>query len=174
MDEFLREKKDKKGLNNTLLVSGLIGVLLIGGAIGLISLIPPIETNRNDVLIGAFTEGSPEFDDYTKEIVVTTDTDRLMQSMTGLGKITMHVGGSIYNKGDKTLTALQVNVGVIDSESKVIKEKKFILFPNSRRSTLDPGKTINVNVNLGGFAQDDDRANVRWKVTALKLRDYSP
>ncbi len=172
MDTFLvDEKREKKGANLGLLAGVCVALLTIAGLIFLFSQMSPEDLEKEDLLAGAFREGSKEFDKYTKDVIVTTNTDRLMQSMTGLGTITMHVGGSVYNKGDKVLSALQVRVGVIDPENKVIKARNFMLIPNSEHEVLRPGKTINVNVNIGGFKQDDDRANVQWKVVALKFRE---
>ncbi len=169
MESVFGKEKEKKGVNKILLGGILAAVVLIGGAFWTISIVKPIVGHDDKSLEGAYFEGSQEFAEYTKEIIISTNTDRLMQSLTGLGSVTMHIGGSVYNKGEKTLTALQVNVGVIDSESKVMKEKKFILLPNSERDRLNPGETMNVNVNIGGFTTEDDRANVRWKVTAMKF-----
>ena len=104
-------------------------------------------------------------------VVLTTDPDRLLQSMTGMGKIIMNIGGRIRNKGDKSLSALQVKVGVVDSESAVIKEQKFTIIPSYKKPTLGPSETIDVSVNIGGFTKEDDRANVRWKVTAMKFEE---
>ncbi len=169
METFLGPEREKKGFNKGLAAGLVAAVLFISGLIGLFALIPPVEHNSEDVLQGAYFEGSPEFDEYTKQIIITTNTDRLQQSFTGLGSITMHIGGRVYNKGDKALSALQVMVAVIDPESNVIKDKKFVLIPNSESDVLYPGTTISVTVNIGGFSTEDDRANVRWKVTAIKF-----
>ena len=171
MDAFLGEKKEKKGINKVLIVGVLIGVLLFAGVIGVISLIPTEEVDRKDVLEGAFLEGAPEFEKYTKEIIISTNPNRLLQSMTGMGTITMYIGGTIRNKGDKDLSVLEVRVEVIDQEGKVIKKKKYAVIPKAQK-ILGSGKNVNISVNIAGFSPDDDRANVRWKVTALKFADY--
>jgi hypothetical protein len=36
---------------------------------------------------------------------------------------------------------------------------------------LKPGESIDVTVNIDGFKEDDDRANARWKVTAIKFKE---
>ena len=33
---------------------------------------------------------------------------------------------------------------------------------------LSPDETIPVTITLDGFSKEDDRANIRWKVTAIK------
>ncbi|MEZ5345138.1 MAG: hypothetical protein R2681_06220 [Pyrinomonadaceae bacterium] len=169
MDSVFGKKQENKGSSTGLILGLAAGFFIVAGIITALWLLTPGEAEHEDVLAGASFEGSPEFADYTKQVIITTNTDRLMQSMTGLGTITMHMSSSIYNKGDKTINALQVLASVVDSEGKVIKEKNFIMIPNSERNSLDPGETMSVTVNIGGFSTEDDRANVRWKVTALKL-----
>ncbi len=171
MDSVFGKKEEKKGISVTLVLGLIAGLFVVTGLIGAFWLLTPGETDRKDVLAGAFLEGSSGFENYTKQVIIATNTDRLMQSMTGLGTITMHMSSSIYNKGEKTMSALQVLASVVDSEGKVIKEKSFIMIPNSERQTLGPGQSISVTVNIGGFSTEDDRANVRWKVTAIKLEE---
>ncbi|MCB1025147.1 MAG: hypothetical protein KDB79_12195, partial [Acidobacteria bacterium] len=142
---------------------------IVAGLISTFWFFTPGEAEHKDILAGAFLEGTPEFENYTKEIIISTNTDRLMQSMTGLGTITMHMSSSIYNKGDRVISGLQVLASVVDTDGKVVREKKFMMVPNTQRETLEPGQSISVTVNIGGFSTEDDRANVRWKVTAIKL-----
>jgi len=168
MDVFLGEKKEKKGSNKLIIGSILIAVVLIVGAFGAITLIPSSKVVRKDALEGAYFEGSPEFQAYTKEIIITTDPNRLLEAKTGMGKITMYIGGSIRNKGERDLSTLQVAVAVVNLKQEIVKEKKYVIVPKMRK-ILGAGTTVNLSVTLGGFSPDDDRANVRWKVTALKF-----
>lgn len=166
--ELLQEEKQKRGINKGLVIGAFVGLLVIAGLIALISLMPSTEEVKQEELQGAFLEGSPEFEAYTNEIIITTNTDRTTQARTGLGTILMNIAGKIRNKGDKTLDGLEVNVGVIDTKNKVIKEKKVMIIPN-KQPTLQPNETIDVIVNISGFDPEADRANVRWKVTALRF-----
>ena len=171
MDDFLNKREEKKGFNKGLLGAAVVAFLVVAGLIAAIAFFPSSTEMKADALEGAYLEGSKEFEEYTKEIIITTDPDRLLQSMTGMGKIIMNIGGRIRNKGDKSLSALQVKVGVVDSESAVIKEQKFTIIPSYKKPTLGPSETIDVSVNIGGFTKEDDRANVRWKVTAMKFEE---
>lgn len=171
MDSVFGKKQEKKRISITLILGLIAGLFVVAGLISVFWLLTPGEGEHKNILAGAFLEGTPEFENYTKEVIISTNTERLMQSMTGLGTITMHMSSSIYNKGDKTMSALQVLASVVDSEGKVIKEKNFVMIPNSERETLGPGQSISVTVNIGGFSTKDDRANVRWKVTAIKFAE---
>ena len=167
MDTFLQKKEEKRGINKIFIVGLLIGAVLIAGAVWLLTFQPTMEEQRAKMLEGFFLEGTPEFAQITKDIVISTDFDRTTESPTGLGTIQMKIGGKIRNKGEKTLTGLEVNVAVVDRTNKVLREKKVIFVPNQQPS-LAPQEIITVTVSLDGFSKEDERANVRWKVTGLK------
>jgi hypothetical protein len=120
------------------------------------------------MLNGAYREGSPEFAEITKDIIISTD-DRTVESPTGMGTISMFINGKIRNKGTKTITVLEVNVGVVTQFNKVLKERRIVVVP-VQQSTLAPGETIPITLTMDGFTKDDDRANIRWKVTAIKTK----
>lgn len=167
MESFLEENSPKKtGINKGLIVGAIVGILLIAGAIALISLQPPAEDQRAIILRDAFREGSPEFAAVTKDIIISTN-DKTVESPTGLGTISMFIVGNIRNKGEQTLTVLEVNAAVIDQQNNVLKDKNVLVVPE-RTSDLGPGETTPVTLALEGFDPKADRANIRWKVTALK------
>jgi len=142
--------------------------LLIVGAGWLLSLQPTERDLKQKAMEGAFFEGSPEFEKYNTNIVINTDTDRTMESPTGLGTIAMAIHGDIRNRGDKSINLLEISVGVIDRQNKFIKEKKVLVVPN-QAVKLNPQETMHVVVPMDGFSRKDDRANIRWKVTAMRF-----
>lgn len=167
MEEFLNhEPVGKKGLNKGFLVGALVGILLIGSVVGLIFLLPAPEDRRAKIMEGAFREGSPEFAAFTKDIVISTD-DKTVESPTGMGKISMFIVGRMRNRGTNTFTLLEVNCAVIDQQNRVVKEKNVLVVPD-RSEHLGPGESVEVTLALEGFDPKADRANIRWKVTALK------
>lgn len=167
MESFLEENQSqKKGVNKGLLLGAVTGLALIGGAIWLISLRPPVEDERARLLADAFREGTPEFVASTKDIVIATD-DKTVESPTGLGTISMFIVGQLRNRGNKTFTILEVNAAVVDQQNQVLKDKNVLVVPE-RTSELGPGESVTVTLALEGFDPKADRANIRWKVTALK------
>lgn len=170
MESFLEEKKpEKKGLNFGLIIGVGVGLLVIGIAALLIAIQPPAEDKRAQMLEGAYTEGSPEFAELTKDIIITTD-NRTVESPNALGTISMFIVGSIRNKGPKTITALEVNVSVVDLQNNVLKEKSVVIVP-VQHPEISPGETIRpVTLSLEGFDPKAERANIRWKVTAIRTR----
>lgn len=170
MESFLGENKpEKRGINYGLLIGVVVGLVLIGIAAILIAMQPPAEDMRAKMLEGTVTEGSPEFAAVTKDIVIATD-DRTVESPNALGTISMFIVGKIRNKGTKTLTALEVNVSVVDLHNAVLKEKRVVVVP-MQHEQLAPGETITATLSLEGFDPKAERANIRWKVTALKTAD---
>jgi len=170
MDAFLGDKKEeKRGVNKVMLTAVLTAALLVAGGVWLLTLTPNREEQKQQLLEGAFLEGSPEFESYTNNIIITTNTDRTSQSRLGIGTIQMAIHGYIRNKGNRAINGLEVNVGVVDMKNKVIREKKTMVVP-IQSPTLSPNETIEIFVPLDGFKEDDDRANVRWKVTAIRFQ----
>ena len=170
MENFLAEKKEKREINKVFFVGILAGILLLAGGFFLYVYLRPNESDiRAKQLEGMFLENSPEFEQLNKDIVISTDFDRTTESPTGLGTIQMSIWGKIRNKGTKTISGLQIRVGVVDRQNKVLKEREVLIVPN-QRETLAPNDIFDANVVFDGFAKDQERANVRWKVSAIRTQ----
>jgi hypothetical protein len=170
METFLQEKKEeKRGISGVLVGAVLLAAALVAGALWLLTFSPTREEQKQQQLAGAFLEGSPEFEEYTRQLVISTDFDRTTESPLGLGTVQMSIHGTIRNKGSKTINGLEVKVSVVDKQNKIIKEKKTMVIPN-QSPTLQPNETILVFVPMDGFSKEDDRANVRWKVSAIRFQ----
>lgn len=167
METLLPKEKEKKGINKIFLIGIVVGVLFIGAVVWLLSMQPTMQEQKAKLLEGFYLEGTPEFAQATKDIVISTDFDRTTESPTGLGTIQMNIVARIRNKGTKTFNGLEVNVGVVDRQNKVLREKRVIVVP-SQYPALEPQEIIPVTVTLDGFPPGEERANVRWKVTAIK------
>lgn len=166
MDDEFKFEETKRGFSPLLIVGILAGVAIVAAGIYLLSFKPPMEQQTAQILAGALTEGSPEFAAANKDIIISTD-DRTVESPTGLGTISMYIQGNIKNKGTKNITALEVNVGVVTQKNEVIRERRILVVP-VQQPALPPGETIPITLTLDGFDRKDDRANIRWKVTAIK------
>lgn len=165
---FEGETKEKRGVSKVLLAALAIAALIVAGGIWLWSLQPTLDEQKQQQLEGAYLENSPEFEQYTKNIIIATDTERTTESLIGLGTIAMNLQSDVLNKGNKTINGLEIKVGVVDSFNKAIKEKKVMVVPNQIEK-LNPNETIHIAVPLDGFKKDSDRANIRWKVTAIRF-----
>lgn len=170
MDNFLQERNEEKSRVSGILIGALlVAAAIVAGGLWLLSFQPSREQQQQQQLTGAFLEGTPEFENYTKQLVITTNFDRTTESPLGLGTIQMSIHGTIRNKGDKTINGLEVAVSVVDIKNQLVKEKKTMVVPN-QSPVLQPGETIPVFVPMDGFKKEDDRANIRWKVSAIRFQ----
>lgn len=169
MDEMFNPQEKKRGINKLFVVGVFAALLLIAAAAYFLSFKPPMDEQTAKILEGAYKEGSPEFAEVNKDIIIWTDGDKTVESPTGLGTISMFINGKIRNKGTKTITALEVNVGVVDQQKNVLREKRVLVVP-IQQPVLGPGETIPITLTHDGFNYKDDRADIRWKVTAIKTQ----
>lgn len=161
-------ENEKKGINKAFVVALIIGIGAIAAIIGVLSLRPSIEEQQASILAGSFREGTPEYAELNKDIIISTD-DKTVESPTGMGTISMYIHGKIRNKGSRTINALEVNVAVVTQFDDLLRERRMLVVP-VQQATLGPGETIPITITLDGFAKNDDRANIRWKVTAIKAQ----
>jgi hypothetical protein len=166
MEDLFAPTKEKRGINKIFIVAALIAIVLIGGAIWLLSMRPSIEEQTNRILQGAFREGSPQFEELNKDIIISTD-DKTVESPTGLGTISMYINGKVRNKGTRTIDVLEVSVSVVTQFNEVLRERRILVVP-VQQSLLGPNEIIPITLTVDGFTKADDRANIRWKVTAIK------
>ena len=167
--EDLFKPEEKKGINKVFIAALLVGIAVIGAVIGVLSLKPSSDEQTAKILEGSFREGSPEFDELTKDIIIATDQNTIQSPMI-TGTISMFINGKIRNKGTRTFNALEINVAVVTQFNKVLKERRILVVP-TQVPRLEPDQTIPVTLSLDGFAKDDDRANIRWKVTAIRVEN---
>src|SRR5204862_2350259 len=166
MDAFLNETEKKKTNYKGYFLGAVVGLIAMAGFIFIAARRPCMEEQAAAVLEGAFTEGSPEFDAITKDIIIST-TDKTIEGQNAFGSISMFIVGKVENKGNKLIDGLEVNVAVIDQFNTPIKEKRVLVVP-TQQAQLGPGETIPITLSIEGFKKSDDRANIRWKVTAIR------
>ncbi len=168
MDTLFDKEEKKSGINKGFLIGGLVGIVLIAIVVLIAMQRPSMEDQKAAVLADALREDSPEFQEITKDIIIGTDPDKTVQSPNTLnGSITMWITGNIRNKGSRTLNGLEVNAAVVDQFNQVLREKRVLVIP-TQRELLGPGESIPITLSIDGFTREDDRANIRWKVTAIR------
>lgn len=170
MDTFLQDEKREKGSFKVLLAAIGAAVLIVAVLVGFYVTQFAPKDKKEQYLEGALLEGMPEFEVANKKIAIQNDSENTMYSFTGLGTITMFTRSRVRNMSDKTVTALEIKVGVLDQFDKVIREKKQIIVPTFQES-IPPNSSINITVPVEGFNKNDDRARVQWKVSAIKFSE---
>ena len=167
MDNLFEKKEEKKGFTMGFLVGGIIGVFVIGIIILVAIQRPSMGEQEAAVLADALRPDSPQFQEITKDIIISTG-DNTVQYANAFGGISMAIVGNIRNKGNRAINGLEVNVAVVDQFNQQIKDKSVLVVPR-QQEILAPGDSIPITLTLDGFKRDDDRANIRWKVTAIRV-----
>lgn len=168
MDTLFDKKEEKgKGLNKGFLIGGIVGVFVIAIIILVAMQRPSMGDQEAAVLADAHRDGSPQFGEITQDIIISTG-DNTVEYANAFGGISMAIVGNIRNKGNRAINGLEVNVAVVDQFNQMIKDKSVLVVPK-QQEVLAPGDSIPITLTLDGFTRDDDRANIRWKVTAIRV-----
>lgn len=167
MGTLFEDQNKEKGSKKILIGALTAAVLAVVAIIALISLKPSQTVVEQDFLQGAYREGSPEFQNLTKRIAAQTIEDATTKSPTAMGTVMMSIGGTIRNFSGKTLTALELKVGVVDTFNNLVKERILTVIP-TQQEKLENNQTMPVRVIIEGIDPKADLANIRWKVTAIK------
>jgi hypothetical protein len=163
-------RKPQTGNNKILLAAMLVAAMLVAAVVAFFALQPTKQQIEQTSMEGAVREGAPEFEVLTKRIAISNDEKNTMQSPTGLGTIVMNIAGRIRNMTGKTLTGLEIRVAVVDQLNNPVKEKTLVVVP-TQKERLEPNETMPVRVMMEGFSKEDDRAMIRWVVTAIKVKE---
>ena len=119
-------------------------------------------------LQGGIREGSPQFEESKKNIVL--DEPEATEAKRALGDITMTLSTTVRNLTGKTLNGLEIRGAVVDYEGKPVKQRAVVVIPG-KQPELPPNKTLQVNITLDGMTDTDARANIKMEVTAFKFKD---
>lgn len=165
MGDLFKTGEEKKGINKIFIAGIIFGAIVIAGAIWMFSFRPSIDEQTAAILAGAFREGSPDYAELNKDVIISDD--KTVESPMATGKISMFINGKIRNKGTRTINVLEVNVAVVTQFNDILRERRILVVP-VQQPVLGPDETIPITLSLDGFTKDDDRANIRWKVTAIR------
>jgi hypothetical protein len=157
---------EDKSRRTLIIVIAVVAAILIGGFFYLL-LRNTATPTPPPTLAGAIRPGSPDFEKYSKLIVL--DEQEADEAKRALGDTVMSLHATVRNLTGRTITGLEVKGTVVDHDNKPVKERTMVVIPG-RQSELDPNKTMKVAVLLEGFTDSDDRANIRMEVTGFILK----
>ena len=170
-----RTVADEKSRTVIIIVVAAIAAVIIGGVFYWLmrksaAPAPPAS------LQGAVRPGSPDWDKYSKLIVLDDPPDCpeegsrfcAYESKRGLGDTQMTLRALVRNLTGRTITGLEVTAAVVDHQGQPVKQRTRIVLPSG--SELAPNKTSPISVILDGFSDSDDRANVSMQVSGFTLR----
>jgi hypothetical protein len=163
-EHSIQEEKSRRTL---IIVVAMVAAVVIGGFFYLLlrSTTAPIAP---PTLAGANRAGSPDFEKYSKLIVL--DEKDADEARRALGDIVMTLHTTVRNFTGHTITGLEVHGAVVDHDGKAVREITVVVIPQPDHPELDPNKTMKASVLLEGFTDSDDRANFKMEVTGFTLR----
>lgn len=167
MDSFGQNNNSAAGSSKLFWGILIVGLLLVGGAIAYFLQQPSPEVQEVR-LENAVREGDQQFAELTKRVVVEPDLNYTEEATSPIGDLQMTLAGLVRNFSGKTLTGLEVVGSVVDQKGNVVKEKKAIIIPG-RTDRLENSKVMPIRITIAGFSRKDDRANIKWRVTALRV-----
>jgi len=162
-DQNLPEGKVSRTL---IIVVAVIAAVVIGGVFYIL-LRKSVATSPPATLQGAVRPGSPDWDKYAK--LIPLDNPEADEAKRALGDIVMTLHTTARNFTGRTITGLEVNASVVDSNGKPVKQRTVVVVPG-RQPELDPLKTMKVSIMIDGFSDSDNRANIKMDVTGFTLR----
>ena len=165
--DSITQGTQKTGANPIFIGIMIVGLLAVGGLIAWLLLSPAPQRTDAPQLVGALREGA-EFEELKRKIVIDPQRDFTTESRSLAGGLQMNLVAVIRNFTGKTLTGLEVIASVVDKDGKVVKEKAAVVIPGEITS-LAPNKTTPITVIISGFEEKDDRANFKWRVSAIKV-----
>jgi hypothetical protein len=118
-------------------------------------------------LEGAIRAGTPEFEQYRERLLL--DGLEATEATRAIGDVVMTLKATARNFTGRTINGLEVHAAVIDSQGNPVKERTVIVVP-TRQPELEQNRTMEVPVMLEGMKKDDDRANIKMEVTAVRFK----
>jgi len=119
-------------------------------------------------LQGAIRPGSPEFDKYKAGLVL--DDPEAFEAKRALGDTVMTLKTTMRNLTGKTMNGLEIYAAVVDHQGKPVRDRSVVVIP-TRQPELAPNKTMDVAIELAGFKDTDDRANIKMQIAGVKFKD---
>jgi hypothetical protein len=157
---------EEKSRRTLIIVIAIVAAVLIGGFFYLL-LRRTVAPTAPPTLQGAIRPGSPDWDKYSKLIVLDEqDADEAKRTM---GDTVMSLHATVRNLTGRTIIGLEIRGAVVDHDGRPVKERTLVVIPG-RQAELEPNKTMKAALMLEGFSDSDDRANIKLEVTGFTLR----
>ena len=157
---------EDKSRRTLIIVIAVVAAILIGGFFYLL-LRSSASGNQSPRLANAVRAGAPDFEKYQK--LIALDEPEADEAKRALGDMVMTLQTTVRNFTGRTITGLEIKGAVVDHDGRAVKERTLVMIPG-RQSELEPNKTMKVSMILEGFADSDDRANIKMEVTGFTLK----
>jgi hypothetical protein len=144
-----------------------IGIVAVAGLLIWLLTSPSQQRQQLPQLQGALREGA-QFEELKKKIVVEREVDYTTETKNIAGNLQVNIAGMVRNFTGKTITGLEVVGSVVNKDGIVVREKAAVVVPVLQEQ-IAPNKTLPIRVSVDGFEEKDDRADIRWRISAIKV-----
>jgi hypothetical protein len=148
-------------------VTAAVFVVIIGGAIYL----NHQRASETQIESEPYRAGSAEFDAYLPFIDIEQQEPQGSENM--LGQVIVVARAILHNRGQQTLTQIEVRAVVYDAASNKIGQRVARPVPRVR-SQLGPGESMLVQVNVDSLAAGADPAAATVLLQGLRFQEASP
>ena len=122
---------------------GVAAAVLI---VAVIVLLMRARPQNEPVIENALRAGAAEFNVYKDKVEIEMIETIVHPNMVGMAQHDIRT--KIHNRGDRTLTGIEVLGKMIDLEDKSIKEEIRYPIPRTRQEPLKPGESMNFNLKV--------------------------
>lgn len=146
-EQTIEEKRSR-----IVLWMGVAAAVLI---VAVIVLLLRARPQNEPVIEHALRAGAAEFDAYKGKVEIEMIETIVHPNMVGMAQ--HDIRARLHNRGDRTLTGIEVLGKMIDLEDKPIKEEIRYPIPRTRQEPLKPGESMNFNLKLdrpGKFTEE--------------------
>ncbi len=142
MLELDKPKTEKPKMNRLIFGTlALIVIALVGGVLWIANSKPEYKP----ALPNAVRAGNAEFDNYQSKVALELVDKIVHPTLIGMAQYEIQV--RVTNRGDRTLTGLELAGRMIDMSDQLIKEGVSLPIPRLRK-TLPPGETFLASVKI--------------------------
>ena len=159
---------EQRARRNLVIIIALIAAVAIAGLFIILMRAAQNSGGSSPTLTNAIRPGSPEWDQYSKNIAV--DEPEADEAKRALGDTVMTLRTTVRNFTGKTLTGLEIRAAVVDHQGKAVRERHVVFIPTETHPELAPNKTLPVAVVLDGMTDATDRANIQVQVTGFTFK----
>ncbi|MCI0662512.1 MAG: YwbE family protein [Acidobacteria bacterium] len=92
--------------------------------------------------------GTPEFDNYKDKIVFDVRPEDKVTHPNMIGMFQLEIRARMTNRGDRTLSGVEVLAKMLDLSGKVIAVNTGIPIPRIRPQPLRPGETVSISLKV--------------------------
>lgn len=153
------QTEEQKKSRKILWVGWVVAVLFVA-IIVLFAKTKPQETNA---LEGALSAGNAEFEAYKSNIFIEIKPEDKNTYDNMVGMFQIDVRATIFNRGDRPITGLEVVGKMFDMDDKTISQRPTTAIPRARKEPLKPGESMRVSIKIDAPA----------KITEAEVKDVT-